>query len=57
MRLLRVLVFESSIFIIGFESNLKEVAWFVGWVFFCFGVLLFFEAFFNFACKLLLLRK
>lgn len=57
MRLLRVLVFESSIFIIGFESNLKEVAWLVGWWFFCFGVLLFFEAFFNFACKLLLLRK
>lgn len=54
---MRVLVFESSIFIIGFESNLKEVAWFVGWGFFLLWCLLFFEAFFNFACKLLLLRK
>ena len=54
---MRVLVFESSSFIIGFESNLKEVAWFVGWWFFCFGVLSFFEGFSNFAYKLLLLSK
>lgn len=52
---MRVLVVET--FMIGFESNLKEAAWFVGVVyylcefggFFCFGVLSFFEGFFNFA--------
>lgn len=60
---MRVLVVET--FMIRFESNLKEAAWFVGvvyylcefGVFFCFGVLSFFEGFFNFAYKPLLLRK
>lgn len=68
---MRVLVFETSGFIIDFESNLKEVAWSISY-FFLFGVLLFsgfgsgslgswvlgfYLPFFSFAYKLLLLRK
>lgn len=60
---MRVLVVET--FMIGFESNLKEAAWFVGVVyylcefggFFLLWCFVIFEGFFNFAYKPLLLRK